>query len=115
MDLVVARIAIGHGEYLQIFFVAVHHVQHAHGTHLDHDSGIAGLLHENQHVEWIVVVGQRARDETVVAGIMQGRVERAIQPEDAQVPVVFVLFAECWGISTIMRTISGESGPGSIS
>src|ERR1700722_17164109 len=81
MDLVIARIAIGDSEYLLIFLVAVDHVQDAYGTHLDHYPRVAWLLHQNQHVERIVIVRERAGYESVIAGIMQWRIKRAIQPE----------------------------------
>ena len=73
-DVEKARIRAAHGKDLLVAFAAVHHHHHADGAHLLQASGEARLIHQHQNVERVAVVAQRTRQETVVAGIVHGRV-----------------------------------------
>ena len=50
-----------------------------------------GAVDQHQHIERVAVVAQGAGDEAVVARIVDGRVEIAVQTEDVQFLVVLVL------------------------
>ncbi len=97
VDLVVAGVAGGDGEDFLVFLVGVDHVEDADGADFDEDAGEAGLLDEDEAVEGIVVVGEGAGDEAVVAGVMEGGIEGAVEAEDAQVAVVLVLIRRVLG------------------
>src|ERR1039457_7093365 len=91
VDLVEARIVIGYGQYLVVGFALVHHGEHADGTHQHEDSGIARLVDQRQDVERIAVFGERPGDEAVVAGIVHGRIQGAVQAEHPELAIVLVL------------------------
>ena len=91
VDLVEAGIVIGYGQNLLVRFVLVHHDQHPHRTHQHEDSGIARLVDQRQDVERIAVFRQRPGNEAVVAGLVYGRIEGAVQAEHAERAIVFVL------------------------
>src|SRR5215210_5036125 len=49
--------------------------------------------HQDEHVEWIAVVTERARKEAIVARIVDGTVQDAVEPEDAELLVELVFVA----------------------
>jgi hypothetical protein len=49
-----------------------------------------GLLAEDEHIERIVVFGERLRNETVVGRLVDGRVEYAVEADEAAGFVQFV-------------------------
>src|ERR1017187_6477859 len=91
VDLVEARIVIGYGQNLLVRLVLVHHDQDPQRTHQHEDSGIARLVDQRQDVERIAVFRQRPGNEAVVAGVVYGRIEGAVQAEHAERAIVFVL------------------------
>ena len=72
MDAVVARVARRDSQDLLIVFLAIDHVQQTDWPRLHHASGEAWLIDQNHNVQRIAVVGQGARDETVIAGVVHG-------------------------------------------
>ena len=52
-----------------------------------------GIGHQDEHVERIAVVAQGAGEEAVVAGVVHGAVEHAVEAEDAELLVELVLVA----------------------
>jgi hypothetical protein len=47
--------------------------------------------HQHQHIQWIAIVAQRARQKPIVSGVVHSTVEHPIQAEDAELLVQFVL------------------------
>ena len=70
--LLVVRIVHRHGEDLVVRLAAVEHLQHADRAHVDLAAGKRRLVDAHEHVERIVVLVQRARNESVVARIVHG-------------------------------------------
>jgi len=93
VNLIEARVAIGYREDFLVGLILVHHVQEPDRAHGDEDAGIAGLVDERDDVEGVAVFGQGARDESIVAGVVHGGVERSIEAENAELAVVLVLVA----------------------
>ena len=97
VDLVVARIAHGHSEHFVIGLGVIDHVEDSHGAHFDHAAGEARMGHHHQDVDRIAVVGDGAGNEAVIAGIVHGRIEGAVQAEDAELDIVFALVTAALG------------------
>ena len=97
VDLVISGIAGGNGQDLLIRLRTVHHVQHADGANFDKNSRKTGLLDENEAIEGIVVVGKSSGNEAVVAGVVKGRVERTVEAENTEFPVIFILIGGVLG------------------
>ncbi len=67
---------------------------------------------QDEDVERVAVVAEGAGDEAVVAGVVDGRVEVAVEPEDVQVLVVLVLVdAFERGFRRLTLITSGHFGP----
>ena len=90
-DILVARIILAYAEHLLVGDALVEHLQQADGANLHDAAGEAGCVDEDECVERIAVVGERAGDESVVARVMDRRIEVAVQPEDVELLVVLVL------------------------
>src|SRR5581483_12249633 len=91
MNLIEARIPIGHCEDFLIRLIAIQHLQQPYGAHGNKASGKACLFDHRQHVQRIAIFSQRPGDKPIVSGVMHWRIERAIQTEDAQAAVVLIL------------------------
>src|SRR5581483_6947970 len=75
------------------FFVEhalVEHFEQADGTDLHDAAREAGRVNQHQHIEGIAIVRERGGDETVVARVVDGRVEVAVKAEDVELLVVLV-------------------------
>ena len=72
----------------------VEHLEDADGTDLHDAAGEAGSVDEDEDVEGVAVVGEGAGDEAVVAGIVDGGVEIAVETKDVKFLVVLV-FVDC--------------------
>ena len=70
VDLVVARILAWHSDDLLVLLVAINHVQHPDRPHFNQTSRKARRAHQRQHVQRIVILGQRAGNEAVVAWVV---------------------------------------------
>lgn len=103
VNLVVTRIPVRHGKHLLVGFLLIHQVEHADGPYFDQAPGETGLLNQDNHIHRIAIIGKRPRNETIVARIVHGRVQRPIQPEDAKIPVVFVF------IGRILRDLDNHA------
>ena len=97
VDLVVTWVAGRDREDLLVRLGAIDHVEHADGANFNQHTRKAGLLNEDEAIEGIVVIGKGAGDEAVVAGVVERRIERAIEPENAQFTVIFVLIGGVLG------------------
>ena len=73
------------GEDLVVLLAAVDHRHQADRPRVHQRQRRDGLLAEHQHVERVVVLGERLRDEPVVGRVVDGRVQDAVEPEQAAV------------------------------
>jgi hypothetical protein len=96
-DVLVARIVFADAEDLLVAEALVEHLENADGTYLHDAAGEAGSVDEDEDVEGVAVVGEGAGDEAVVAGIVDGGVEVAVETEDVEFLVVLVLVAALVG------------------
>jgi hypothetical protein len=74
-----------------ILLAGVDHGHEPNGAGVDDGERHHGFLAEHQHIERIVVFGQRLRDEAVVRRIVNGRIEDAIELDQAAGFIQFVL------------------------
>lgn len=89
-DVLVARVALADAEDFLVAEALIEHFEESDGTDFHNASGEAGGVDEDQAVEGIAVVAEGAGDEAVVAGVVDWRVEVAIEAEDVQFFVVLV-------------------------
>jgi len=67
------------------------------GARVDERERHHGLLTQDEDVERVVVFGEGLRDEAVVGGIVDSRIQHAIQPDQPTLLVEFVLDARSEG------------------
>jgi hypothetical protein len=96
-DVFVARVVFADAEDLFVAESLVEHLQNADWTYLHDATGETGSVNEDEDVERIAVVGEGAGDEAIVTGIVDGRVEIAVETEDVEFLVVFVFIAALVG------------------
>ncbi len=48
------------------------------------------MINQTQYIDWIAIFTDCSGNEAVVAWAVQRRVEHTIQPEDAEIAIVFV-------------------------
>src|SRR5271157_1859084 len=87
------RIMGGNSDNLVVFLARINHRHQADGARLNHRKGHNGLLAQDEHVEWIIVFRQRLRNESVIRGIVDRRIEHAIELDKSALLVQFVLHA----------------------
>lgn len=97
MDLVITGIAGWNCQNFLIRLRTIYHVQHAYRTDFNQNTGKTGLLDENKAIDRIVVVGQGSGNEAVVTRVVKGRVERTVETENAEFPIIFVLICGVLG------------------
>jgi len=86
----VAGIVLADAENLLVAEALVEHLEDADGTNLHDAAGEAGGVDEDEAVERVAVVAEGAGDEAIVAGIVDGGVEIAVETEDVEIFVVLV-------------------------
>ena len=89
-DVLVARVAFADAKDLLVAEALVEHLEDTDGANLHDATGEAGGVDENEAVEGVAVVAEGAGDEAVVAGVVDGGVEVAVETEDVELFVVFV-------------------------
>jgi len=89
-DIFVAWVPLADAEDLLVAEALIEHLKYADGTNLHDASGKAGSVDEDETVERVTVVGESAGDETIVAGIVDGGIEVAVEAEDMEFFVVLV-------------------------
>ncbi len=89
-DVFVAGVVLANAEDLLVAEALVEHFEDADGTDLHDTAGEAGGVDEDEAVEGVAVVGEGAGDEAVVAGVVDGGVEVAVEAEDVELFVVLV-------------------------
>lgn len=90
-DILVARVVLADAEDLLVAEALVEHLEDTDGADLHDAAGEAGSVDEDEAVEGIAVVAEGAGDEAVVAGVVDGGVEVAVETEDVELLVVLVL------------------------
>jgi hypothetical protein len=90
-DVFVAGVVLADAEDLLVAEALVEHLEDTDGADLHDAAGEAGGVDEDETVEWVAVVTEGAGDEAVVAGIVDGGVEVAVETEDVELFVVLVL------------------------
>ena len=83
----------GDGEDFVIALAAIDHRHQADRPSLNQRQRINRFLTEYEYVEWVVVLGQRLRDEAVIRGVIDCGMQHSIQPQHARLLVEFVLDA----------------------
>jgi hypothetical protein len=96
-DVFVARVVLADAEDFLIGQALVEHFQNADGTDLHDAAGKAGSIDEDEDVERVAVVGEGAGDKAVISGIVDGGIEVAVETEDVEFFVIFVLVAALVG------------------
>jgi len=91
VDVLVPGVSLADAEDLLIPQALVEHLEYADGAYLHHAAGEAGRIDKHQAVERVAVVAEGGGEEAVVAGVVDGRVEIAVETEDVQLLVVLVL------------------------
>ena len=76
---VVGGILEGDGDDLLVEGAAVDHLDDPDGIAVHEGHGIDGLVAEDEDVQGVAVVCERARDEPVVGGIDRGGIEHAVE------------------------------------
>jgi hypothetical protein len=89
-NVLVSGVAFAYTEDLLVTETLVEHLEHADGADLHDASGETGGIDEDEAVDRIAVVGQGAWDKAVVAGVVDGGVEVAVETEDVEILVVLV-------------------------
>src|ERR1700738_3748037 len=95
--LVVIRIVAGDGDDLVVRLPAIEHLEHSQRPAIDLTTRKRRLIDADENVERIAVLVQGARNESVVAGIVHGRVQNPIEPDEPGLLVQLVLVAAATG------------------
>ena len=90
-DVFIARIAFADAEDFFVGQALVEHLKEADGANLHDATREAGRVDEDETVERVAVGGEGAGDEAVVAGVVDGRIEVAVETKDVELFVVLVL------------------------
>ena len=81
------------GDDLVVLFARVDHRHQADGAGVNQRQRDDGFLAEHQHVERIVIFGERLRDEAIVGRVIHGRIEDAVELDEAAGLVELVFHA----------------------
>ncbi len=109
---VVERVVQRNAEHLLVHLVAVAHPEHPQRAHVDFAGGEGGHGDHHQGVQRIVVLRVGLRKKAVVAGIVDGAEEHAVQPEEPGPLVQLVLVAAAAGDLDHHRHLVGRVGAG---
>src|ERR1700732_2918512 len=91
------RIFGGDGDDLVIFLPRVDHGHESDGARVDDSQRHDGFLAQHQHIKRIVVLGKSLRNEAIVRGIVDRRVQDAVEVDQASGLVQFVFHAGAEG------------------
>ena len=91
------RVLCGDGDDFMIGLALVDHGHQSDRASVDDRQWNDGFLAENKNVERIVIFGEGLWDESVVSGIVNGRIEDAVESDEAAVFVELVLHAGAEG------------------
>ena len=81
----------GYAEDLVVAALFVRHAEHADRAGADQAAGKGRLLYQDERVERVAVLAQRAFDEAVVGRVLRRREQRAVEADPAGLVVDFVL------------------------
>jgi carboxypeptidase family protein len=85
------------GDDFVILLAGVDHGHQADSAGVNDGQGDDRFLAQHEYIERVVVLGERLRNETVVGGIVDGRVEDAVEADQAAGFVQFILHAGAEG------------------
>jgi hypothetical protein len=91
------RVLGGDGDDLVVLFALVDHRHQADRPRVDQRERDDGFLAEHEHVKRVVVLRQRLRDEAVVGRVVDGRVQHAVELDQAGDLVELVLHRRAEG------------------
>ena len=89
-DVLVAGVVLADAEDFFVAEALVEHLEDSDGADLHDAAGEAGSVDQDEAVEGVAVVTEGAGNEAVVAGVVDGRVEVAVETEDVELFVVLV-------------------------
>ena len=89
---VIRRVAEGDGDDLLVQAAAVRHFDDSDGIAPHQGHGIDGRVAEDEHVQRVAVVRQRAGQKAVVGGIDRGSIEHAVEPQQPRFLVQLIFF-----------------------
>jgi hypothetical protein len=96
-DVIVAGVIFADGEDFFVEDTLVEHLEKADGADFLDASGKAGARDKDEHIEGVAVVAEGGGNEAVVAGVVDGGVEVAVELEDVQLLVVLVFLGAVLG------------------
>ena len=83
----------GDGDDFMVRLAAIDHRHEADGAGVNDGERDDGFLAEHEDIERVIVFGERLRNEAVVRGIVDRRVENAVEFDEAARFVEFILHA----------------------
>ena len=72
-----------HRDDLVISLAGIDHGHQADGAGMNDGQGYDRFLAKHKNIQWVVVFRQGLRNEPVIRGIVNGRVENAVEPDEA--------------------------------
>src|SRR5206468_3186087 len=85
------RIVKRDSEDLVVRLTPIEHLEHADGSNVDHASRKGLLFYHDEDIERITVLVQRARDKSVVSGIVHRRVQNSFFFNDTATTKIYTL------------------------
>jgi hypothetical protein len=96
-DIFVAGVVLANAENFLVGEALVEHFQNADGTDVHDAAGETGRVDEDEDIEGIAVIGKGAGNEAIISGIVDGRVEIAVETKNLKFLVVLVFVAALVG------------------
>src|SRR5512138_2599589 len=90
---VIQRVVYGYGQDLLVHALLIAHPEYADRPHDDETAGERRHRHHYENIEWVTIVSERAREEAVIARIVDRTVQQPVELEEAGVLVQLVLVA----------------------
>ena len=110
-DVGVARVVFAHGDDFLVEDTLVEHLEETDGANLLHAAGKTWTGNQNQNIQRIAILTQRGRNKAVIAGVMNRRVQIAVEFEDVQFFVVLEFVGVVLGDLNDGTEASGERSP----
>src|SRR6266545_4079975 len=96
-DTIKERVVVQHRQDFVVRLAFIVHAEHPDRAGLDDAAGEGRQVRHHQHVERVVVVVVGLRDESIIAGVMNRRVEHPVELEGAGLLVVLIFIARAFG------------------
>ena len=91
LEFYIPRIPGRVGDDLLIADTVVQHLEQPNGTRLAKAPGKTGTVAKHKDVERVAILSDRLGDETIVARIVDWRMQVAVQNEDLQIEIILIL------------------------